>query len=53
MGTLAAAFAITFSAVVSYVTWLGRQHHRLRFRLDALEMAVGAEETHRPKSRAA
>jgi CcmD family protein len=53
MGTLAAAFAITFSAVVSYVTWLARQHHRLRLRLDALEAAVGAEETRRPQSRAA
>jgi len=53
MGTLAAAFAIALTAVVSYVTWLGLQHHRLRQRLEALETAVGDEKTRRPRSRAA
>ena len=48
MGTLAAAFAIMFAAVVSYVTWLARQHHRLRLRLDALEAATKPEDMNVP-----
>jgi CcmD family protein len=53
MGTLAAAFALAWSAVASYVMWLGLQQHRLRRRLDALKAMVSDENDSRPYSSAA
>ena len=43
MGTLAAAFALAWTAVAFYVMWLGLEQHRLRQRLDALA-AIDEEE---------
>jgi CcmD family protein len=53
MGTLATAFALAGIAIAGYLIWLGREQHRLRQRLDALEAVVGDDRACEPRSRAA
>ena len=53
MVTLAITFGLGWAAVAFYAMWLGLQQHRLRRRLDALEVHDGEEESGRPRSRAA
>lgn len=53
MGTLAAAFALAWTAVASYVMWLGLEQHRLRRRLDALQALQDEDKESRPHARAA
>jgi hypothetical protein len=53
MFTLAAAFALAWTAVASYGMWLGLQQHRLGQRLEALEALDGQEESCQTRSRAA
>jgi CcmD family protein len=53
MGTLAAAFALAWTAVAFYVMWLGLEQHRLRRRLDALQAVQDEDKEFRPRTRAA
>jgi hypothetical protein len=53
MSTLATAFALAWTAVSIYLSWLGLQNRRLAQRLDALEAAAGAKSGTQSHSRAA
>ena len=53
MTTLAAAFALAWTAVTAYLGWLGLQNHRLAGRLHALESTARHESAGQLRSRAA
>ena len=53
MSTLATAFALSWTAVAAYTTWLELQNRRLAQRLDDLEAAARVKPDVHPHSRAA
>jgi hypothetical protein len=53
MSTLATAFGLAGIAVAAYATWLAREQHRLRRRLEALEAQTAEDAPCRPRSHAA
>ena len=53
MTTLAAAFALAWTAVAAYLGWLGLHNRRLETRLSALEDTARHEPSRQRHSRAA